>query len=163
MAAPRAMIITLLSCLPLTLPGAGISGHAEPLGRLFTTPEQRAEIDAARYTVRPDPEPIVIPEPETLKPERNQISAPIRLRGMIRGGGGEPIYWINDSNSMQADFLQENITVLPDRAGSRQVEIRLPDDRVIPLQVGESYLPSAKDGPSERDGTTRDGGRNHQP
>ncbi len=131
--------ILLLWLLPASAPAA----EDDHFGRLFTTPEQRSQMDALRYAEEPEPShEVLVHEPEKVAPRTTQN--PIRLRGIIRRSGAEPVYWINDSNSMQADFLQENITVMPEKTGNDSVEIRLPDDTIVPLQVGESYMPESE-------------------
>lgn len=136
---PYSPLILLLFLLPA---GAYAAGD-DHFGRLFTTPEQRSQMDALRYAEEPEPShEVLVPEPEKVAPRTTQN--PIRLRGIIRRSGAEPVYWINDSNSMQADFLQENITVMPEMTGSDSVEIRLPDATIVPLQVGESYIPESE-------------------
>lgn len=139
---PR-LLLYMVGMLSLLVPVFSLAEDTAYIGRLFTTPEQRAEIDAIRYAAEPEPKEVLVieldkPEART-EPEPAQM--PIRLRGMIRGSDGEPVYWINDGNSMQADFLQENITVLFDESDKDRIKIRLPDDSVIPLEVGESYIP----------------------
>lgn len=139
---PR-LLLYMAGMLSLLVPVFSLAEDTDYIGRLFTTPEQRAEIDAIRYAVEPEPKEVLVielNEPEA-RTEPKTAQMPIRLRGMIRGSDGEPVYWINDGNSMQADFLQDNIAVLPGDNSSRKVRIRLPDDRVIPLQIGESYIP----------------------
>ncbi|MCS3904422.1 hypothetical protein J2T55_002458 [Methylohalomonas lacus] len=140
------LIYCPLMILLLTLAGTLQAREDDYFGRLFTSPEQRDRIDTIRYATEPEPEEIAVIEPEP-EPEQQEIPPNISLRGMIRGGDGEPVYWINDSNSMQADFMQDSITVLPGNEGSREILIRLPDDRIIPLQVGESYIPDSEKTP----------------
>ncbi len=133
--------------LILILSAGGWANDGDYFGRLFTSPEQRDRIDAIRYAPEPEPEEMVTIEPVEPEPAPQELPVNIKLRGMVRSNSGEPVYWINDSNSMQADFLQENLTVLPGKNGSRQVQIRLPDDRIIPLQIGESYTPGIEEAP----------------
>lgn len=148
------MTVHCRSCRPFIfllwlIPASGFAAEDDHFGRLFTTPEQRSEMDALRYAEEPEPrQEVLIPEPENVEPET--ALSPIRLRGIIRRGDSEPVYWINDSNSMQADFLQENITVMPGQSGNEGVKIRLPDATIVPLNVGESYIPAtdSKDRPS---------------
>ena len=57
---------------------------AEPLGRLFFTPEQRAALDARRKARVPD------------KPAAATVASPtLRLDGYVKRSGGRSTVWVN--------------------------------------------------------------------
>ncbi|HEX7053030.1 MAG TPA: hypothetical protein VF211_03735 [Burkholderiales bacterium] len=73
-----------LLALTLALACAAPAGAAEPLGRLFFTPEQRAALDARRKARVPDkPAAVVIASPVT------------RIDGYVKRSQGPSTVWMN--------------------------------------------------------------------
>jgi hypothetical protein len=70
--------------LPLLLALATTTAHAEELGRLFFTPEQRQALDARRKARLPD------------KPAAAVVASPtMRLDGYVKRSGGRSTVWVN--------------------------------------------------------------------
>lgn len=156
MIAARCLGTSLLMLLLIAASVAAADADADQLGRLFTTPEQRARIDSLRYAIEtelPKVEPEVTSQPA--EPKEIIPLAPVHLRGLISSADGNLVYWINDSSNLQADFLQNSITVLPGTATNKGVSIKLPDESIVPLQVGESYIPKVDANQSDSRAETR--------
>lgn len=114
----------------LALALAAGSAAAEPLGRLFFTPAQRAQLDAARSQKARAP----------LAEEREETPAPevIIYRGVVRRSDGKTTVWLNDraiEDGRMAGSLQMSGRVRPD--GSVTLEVPQ-SDRRINLKVGQS-------------------------
>jgi len=106
--------ILILACCTCTL-----NAQAEPLGRLFHTPEQRALLDTARKTM-----------PMNVGGEEQAPSAPdFTLKGVVTRSDGKRSVWLNDRLEHSAG-----------RAGT-QVPVQLPGGEVK-LKVGQSIDPA---------------------
>jgi len=107
----------LLLCLALA---AGATAAAEPLGRLFFTPEQRATLESLR-----------------LAPATAAATATDRIKvdGIIQRSGGPTTVWINGVPQTAAPG-----SVAPSgRAGAPAVEVTVPaKDERVRLKVGQS-------------------------
>lgn len=109
---------------------AGVSS-AEPLGRLFYTPAQRAQLDALRSQknvappVQETKEPVAVPETVT-------------YGGVVRRSDGKSTVWLNNrvvNDGKPLDDLSISSRVRPDH----RVTIRLPQaPGSVELKVGQS-------------------------
>lgn len=71
------LLLSLLAAFPPAV-------HAQELGRLFFTPDQRANLDARRKARVPD------------KPAAATVAAPVtRIDGYVKRSGGPSTVWIN--------------------------------------------------------------------
>jgi hypothetical protein len=110
----------------------GPARGAEPLGRLFFTPPQRAQLDVARSQK----------SRVTLASENQQEAAPapeiITYSGVVRRSDGQSTIWIN--NKPVTDGQAISGVPLSGRVGANGVvTLRLPQsDRPIELKVGQS-------------------------
>ncbi|CAN7385621.1 hypothetical protein LJR289_002284 [Pseudoduganella sp. LjRoot289] len=116
-AGAAALAALLLAALPATL-------AAQPLGRLFNTPQQRAILDARRDGSALDSQP---PPPATYAEPRPE---PLQLSGVVQRSNGKSTVWVN-----QAPVPDSEGQVLKDRS----VSLRLPSGRRITLKPGQSY------------------------
>lgn len=108
MTRPSLLLIALL----LT---AGPAASAEPLGRLFFSPAERAALDQARAH-----------QPGSLSAATH---GEISLSGYVRRSSGKTTTWINS-------VPQHDAAASPTTSG---VPIRLPSGRQITLKPGQSY------------------------
>lgn len=69
---------------------AGGVAHAQELGRLFFTPEQRQALDARRKARVPD------------KPAAAAASPTLRLDGYVKRSGGPSTVWVNGESTEDA-------------------------------------------------------------
>lgn len=124
-----AMILarTALVAVSITLAAAG-SAHAQELGRLFFTPEQRTALDARRKARVPD-KPAATPVTES----------PItRINGAVQRGGGKSTVWVN-GEMIQENVQAEGARVLPRGPNSGRVSIPAGEGpQRHDLRVGES-------------------------
>lgn len=113
----RALVLALLCALAANAPAA------EPLGRLFFTPEQRAALDARRKARVPD------------KPAATAVASPVtRVDGYVKRSRGPSTVWMN------GESLPEGSPEAPRIEGpSRGVSITVGESgRRVQLKPGES-------------------------
>lgn len=117
--------LALLALIPIA------AAAGEPLGRLFFTPAQRTQLDAARAEKSRAPAAAEAEEPQPLP----QV---ITYSGIVRRSDGKTTVWINnrpaeDGRSTESPALASRVH--PD--GS--VVLRLPqNERPVRLRVGQS-------------------------
>jgi len=108
--------------------GAGAAAaHAQALGRLFFTPEQRAALDERRKARVPDkPAAVLVESPST------------RLDGYVKRSGGNSTLFVN-GEAIQDGTQAEGMAIVPDRTAPDRASIGVGESgRRIPLKVGES-------------------------
>lgn len=115
-----ALALALLALAP-------VAPHAQELGRLFLTPEQRAALDARRKARIPD-KPAAVPVVE---------SPTTTVDGLVRRQGGRSTVWVNGVPSpegVQADGAR----VAPGRRSAPTVSITVgEDERQFELKPGQ--------------------------
>lgn len=136
----ESLTLAAFSLLPL-------AGHADQLGRLFTTPEQRHELDMLRYaqieTAKHEPSRKTTQSKEEGKPA--QAATPITIRGVVTRSNGENAAWINNSNSFEGNPASGAIRVTPGEIHGDKVKIVMPDGSTsVNVKVGETYEPEAR-------------------
>lgn len=119
-----------LPLLALVL-AAGQVAAAEPLGRLFFTPAQRAQLDSARSQKDRMPP---APEQEAAAP----LPEVVTYGGIVRRSDGRTTVWINDRALDDAKAAER--LPLPGRVRSDgSVNLELPQaNRSVNLKVGQS-------------------------
>jgi len=107
-----------------------VSSAAEPLGRLFFTPQQRATLDNARgQNIKIDVEV----EPET--PIPLEI---ISVNGMIKRSDGKSTVWINNQ-PLNERRAPGGIKIISRSADDARVTLQLPpSSRNVDLKVGQN-------------------------
>ncbi|MBI2994660.1 MAG: hypothetical protein HYY48_10860 [Gammaproteobacteria bacterium] len=124
------------------------AGAAEPLGRLFTSPQQRKQLDDLRDAI-PEGEQIVAPEFRSVEPDASAVpeaasGSAITVKGLVRRGEGRSMAWINDSNTYEGDLASQYLRIDSNDIQSGGVRISVPDqERPINVKVGESYNPAS--------------------
>lgn len=114
--------------------GAGAASADEPLGRLFFTPAERAQLDAARERAianarHPEKQP-VNERPKTPSPRT------MTLDGVVRRSDGETTVWVNGA-PVESGTGRSDVTV--HRVERNSVGIRLPDTgRSVRIKVGQT-------------------------
>lgn len=129
----------------LTANAAGGTDSIE-MGRLFTTPEQRQQLDQARYAVKIKPiELVEKDEDQSEKAEQELNSDPILLRGLIYNSHGRNAAWLNNSSTLDGNAELEGIQINTEKITEDQVPVILKHkNEVIRLKVGESHDPAFK-------------------
>jgi len=101
-----AVTMAVVWAVPLAL-------HGAELGRLFTTPQERAALDKLRQEGSP---PVAAPEeiklsatPEPI-PEAKPLE-PITVDGFVRRSDGANTVWVNGVNSLEGEFDSQGFQV----------------------------------------------------
>jgi len=103
---------------------------APPLGRLFSTPEQRTELDARRSGAG---QPAAAP-PLAAPPAPAALPPPVELNGLVQRSSGRSTVWLNQ------DAQQEPYN----RLGSGQagtLTLQLSNGQSVLLKPGQRYDP----------------------
>jgi hypothetical protein len=108
-----------------------VSSAAEPLGRLFFTPQQRSTLDNARgQKIKIDVEV----ETETETPNLEIIS----VNGMIKRSDGQSTVWINNQ-LLNEKRAPSGIKIISRSADDARVTLQLPPSRRnVDLKVGQN-------------------------
>ncbi len=102
---------------------AAATSAAEPLGRLFFTPQQRAELDRLRG--------------QKVREVKRVEGATLSVDGVVRGPGGRTTVWVNGAPHRGSE-RSAGIAAIVDPAESGRVTVLAGDDRPASLRVGES-------------------------
>jgi len=127
---------------------------ADDFGRLFTTPEQRQQLQEFRFRA---PEPVVVNQEPELEidieeivlpeePEEPELVDVIHVRGVVYRSDGEHTAWINDSNTFVGDLESQYIQVNTEEIEPDQIQLTMPDNTTkIKVKVGDYFDPLSKD------------------
>ncbi len=127
--------------------------YADNLGRIYTTADERKELEKIRYTKeKPKKIEVAVEVEEIIEPleveKETVIRDAITLRGLVHRSDGKSTAWINDSNTFEGDLESQFIQVPDNKIKSDQVTVIMPDDSTnVVLKVGEAFTPE----PIERD------------
>lgn len=100
--------------------------HAEPLGRLFFTPERRALLERQRQL-----------DIQEKTAETVELVANVHVNGMVRRSGGKSTVWINGRPQLTNE-ASGGVTVRPSRRDQEQVEISVGEETPASLRIGET-------------------------
>jgi len=122
----RALILCAL------LAGSALTARAQSpqLGRLFLSPEQRAQIDAQRYGP-PPADPALAPPPPPPPP-----APPVELNGVVLRSSGRSTVWLNQ----EAQNEPHNRLA---RGMPGTLTLRLSNGQVVLLKPGQRYDPAS--------------------
>ena len=133
-------------CLLLALAPAPDS-HAQRIGRLFSTPEQRAALDGMRddpgFGRKPAPAAAAAAEPEPVagsgpKPMPEPAAPAVTINGIVLRGGVQRVSWINGVAVDAGAAAPGGIRIDAGRAPGGRFRVRLPDGRsTIDLKPGQ--------------------------
>jgi hypothetical protein len=119
---------------------------ADPLGRLFTTPQQRQKLDELRRAELENPEPTLDPgivTAETQTQDRDTPHNAITVRGLVTREGGRSMAFINEGNSYEGDIASEYIRVRSADIEGGEIRIFTPYGAdAVALKVGQTLEPS---------------------
>ena len=122
-AAPLAALLAALAA-PAT--------HAQPLGRLFTTPAERLQLDQARAAAKAPPPALAAPQQPATPPVP---AAPVTVNGFVRSSSGRSTVWVNEAAQEDA----RNRFSGSERKAT--VTLRLPSGRKVELKPGQTADP----------------------
>ena len=112
------------------LAGSALTARAQSpqLGRLFLSPEQRAQIDAQRYGP-PPADPALAPPPPPPPP-----APPVELNGVVLRSSGRSTVWLN-----QEAQNEPHNRLASGKPGT--LTLRLSNGQVVRLKPGQRYDP----------------------
>lgn len=122
------------------------SPAADGLGRLFTSQEQRRQLDASRNGRAAAPVAETAPRPARA-PRAPNATMNILLRGLVYRPDGNSTAWINSGNSYEAGADNGYPAIKNSRIGAGSITVSPPGRRAITLKVGERLDSS---GPAEQ-------------
>ena len=134
---------TLLIALTLSIAMGAVSpATAESLGRLFTTPAERAQLQRLRtappVVVKPAPPPASAAELPSPPPE----VPPVTVNGVVIRSRGEGAAWVNGKNTYDGDLSADHVTVNTQGLHSTRVTIETPSHLPdVALKPGQTYHP----------------------
>lgn len=127
----KRLLVCLLVCLLACLPAASLAQAPgrQQLGRLFSSPEQRAQLDAQRNGPPPAPPPAVAP------PAPPPPQPPVELNGLVERSSGRSTVWLNQTPQQEPNNL-----LAP---GSGTLTLRLSNGQSVILKPGQRYDPAS--------------------
>lgn len=142
----RAGLLTGFAAL-LALPAPAPA--ADGLGRLFTSQEQRRQLDAHRNGRAETPAMETAPRPAKPAPAVKEapITAPIHLQGVVYRADGHNTAWIKGGNRRAAGARRPHPAIKQGRIGPDSITLIPPGHAAIILKVGERLGPT---GPVEQ-------------
>jgi hypothetical protein len=117
---------------------SSVAWGAEPFGRLFTTPAERATLDHLRQTRKI--EPVNLDQPQEVIEEIPVIPPEISVQGYVkRSDGKKGTVWINQKPVQENSSTGEvEVGKLP--KDGNQVQIKVPGlDKSLKLKAGQVY------------------------
>jgi hypothetical protein len=146
-----AVLLVLWAAGPLAVQAA------DPLGRLFTTPKERAELDKIRYA-KPAPSrpqtPVTTAGPSNEEP----VSAiqGFRFDGIVTSSGGPSTAWVGGQRVLQKTWNEQGVLLDPERDPQGRLTVQLPGEGTeVQLSVGQTFDPAKQKvvDPMQRDAT----------
>ena len=121
----RALILCAL------LAGSALTARAQSpqLGRLFLSPEQRAQLDTQRYGAPPPDPALAAPPPPPPPP-----APPVELNGVVQRSSGRSTVWLN-----QEAQNEPHNRLASGKPGT--LTLRLSNGQVVRLKPGQRYDP----------------------
>ena len=122
--------------LCVLLAGAALTARAQSpqLGRLFLSPEQRAQLDAQRYGP-PAPDPAMA-APAPPPPPPPPPAPPVELNGVVQRSSGRSTVWLN-----QEAQNEPHNHLASGKPGT--LTLRLSNGQVVLLKPGQRYDPAS--------------------
>ncbi|MFM9834975.1 MAG: hypothetical protein ACKVOA_02610 [Methylophilaceae bacterium] len=119
---------------------------AEPMGRLFTTPTERSNLEYLRQSKKIIPTKPEVPTEETSMIEAAPIVLPdaINMQGYVkRNDGKKGTVWVNNK-AMQENTGDKDVQVGKLPADGNRVPIKLPaNGKYLTLKAGQVYDPES--------------------
>lgn len=117
----------LIACCAVT---ALAQAQPPQLGRLFSSPEERTQLDATRSGTPPAGTTQAPPVPPPPPPP----APPMELNGMVQRSSGRSTVWLNQT-PQQEPYNQVS--------GASQLTLRLSNGQVVVLKPGQQYDPAS--------------------
>lgn len=135
------LCLCLLMLLTIMARGAeNAEIDARDWGRLFTTPTERARLEALRSAGEGGPPATSIVAGAELETANE---SPISVQGYIKpGDGSNGTVWVNGA-PLQENFADGGVAINALQANQGRVRIKLEGGKFIDLKAGQAYLPVA--------------------
>jgi hypothetical protein len=137
----RFFILSLVFCSQLISGQSALA--AEPIGRLFTSPAERSNLDYLRQTKKKLVAPVITEAPIDA-PEAAPIVLPeaVNLQGYVkRNDGKQGTVWVNDQ-ALQENSRNKDVAVGRLSDNSNRVPIKLSGNgKRLNLKAGQVYDP----------------------
>ena len=117
----------------------------EPMGRLFTSPAERSNLDYLRQTKKKLIAPVTIDAAETVEASQTApivLPDAVNLQGYVkRNDGKQGTVWVNNQ-ALQENSRNKEVTVGRLSDGSNRVPIKLSaNGKYLSLKAGQVYDP----------------------
>lgn len=115
---------------------------AEPIGRLFTTPSERSNLDHLRQTKKKLIAPTVAAPIDALEAAPIVLPEAVNLQGYVkRNDGKQGTVWVNNQ-ALQENSRNQDVAVGELSENSNRVPIKLSGNgRLLNLKAGQVYDP----------------------
>lgn len=131
----KVSILSLVFYCQLTL-------AAEPIGRLFTTPAERSNLDQLRQTKKKLIAPTIVDTPTDAEASPVVLPEAVNLQGYVkRHDGKQGTVWVNNQ-ALQENSHNQDVAVGKLSEGSNRVPIKLTGNgKYLNLKAGQVYDP----------------------
>ena len=140
------MKVMILIMLMLTAPVITSAHAADSMGRLFTSPAERSNLDYLRQTKKNEPLKVESPaqEAEVAPPAIVVLPDAVNLQGYVkRNDGKQSTVWVNNQ-AMTENSRNKEVTVGKLSDGSNRVPIKLSaNGKRLNLKAGQVYDPES--------------------
>jgi hypothetical protein len=139
------MKVMILVMLMLTASIITFAQAAEPIGRLFTSPNERSNLDYLRQTKKNEPLKVESPALGADAPPSPVILPDaVNLQGYVkRNDGKQSTVWVNNQ-AMTENSRNKDVAVGKLAAGSNRVPIKLSaNGKRLNLKAGQVYDPES--------------------
>ena len=137
-----------LACIVIlaTMTVAALPAAADPLGRLFTTPQQRQKLEELRRAELEKPEQAPGPSIASTDVPTQARNAPlnaIKVKGLVTRSDGRSTAFLNEGNTYEGDLTSEYIRVRSSDIEGGRITIVTPyGEGAVALKVGQTLEPS---------------------
>lgn len=133
---PWLVIAVTLGAMPLA------ADAADDLGRLFTTPSERAQLDEARRSAPVERTPVLETRTRGATEQAVDTASMLTLRGVVKRSDGRSTAWVNDVNTYQGDVGATHQQVERTAIAGDAVTVKLPDGQSsVTMKVGQTLDP----------------------
>jgi hypothetical protein len=134
----------LISIVASTAFAPQLAHAAEPIGRLFTSSNERSNLDYLRQTKKNEPLKVESPTLEADAPPPVILPDAVNLQGYVkRNDGKQSTVWVNNQ-AMTENSRNKDVTVGKLAAGSNRVPIKLSaNGKRLNLKAGQVYDPES--------------------
>lgn len=130
--------ISFLLAMSMVLASASVIAQSQPIGRLFFTPAERADLDRLRAKYKPGEKVIELTKNEPIEEkEKAEVPVQLTLDGFVKRSSGNDTTWVNQEPRWLSKNSQ-NIIVQQKIAQAPQVSVALPTGKRLKLKAGQS-------------------------